>query len=293
MYRSSLGPPVRGAGIRDGALLLRIQAPPVEGAAEHRSDRHSRRSSASTHRAVDILSGHHSRRKRVAVAGIAVDAARRVLEEAARALDRARELMVPRADFVIEDADLIVTCAGPLRNTGRPRGTSRRFAARVDCRRHDGTIVFVGPADSLARNVTIAPGAVRVDARGCSVVPGFVDPHTHLVFAGDRREELQQPALWRDLCRDRGRRRWHSANRRRDHVRRRRMSCCRRAREARRDGRARHHDLRSQERLWLDARYRAASAARHQASQRRRIRWTSCHVPGRARGPAGVSGAAG
>jgi imidazolonepropionase len=36
------------------------------------------------------------------------------------------------------------------------------------------------------------PGAVRLDARGCAVVPGFVDPHTHAVFAGDRRDELRR-----------------------------------------------------------------------------------------------------
>ena len=31
-----------------------------------------------------------------------------------------------------------------------------------------------------------------MDAAGCTVVPGFVDAHTHLVYAGDRRDELRQ-----------------------------------------------------------------------------------------------------
>jgi imidazolonepropionase len=31
-----------------------------------------------------------------------------------------------------------------------------------------------------------------LDGSGTTVVPGFVDPHTHLLFAGDRRDELQQ-----------------------------------------------------------------------------------------------------
>ena len=39
---------------------------------------------------------------------------------------------------------------------------------------------------------TLLDGIVRVDARGCTVVPGFVDAHTHVVYAGDRREELRQ-----------------------------------------------------------------------------------------------------
>jgi imidazolonepropionase len=41
-------------------------------------------------------------------------------------------------------------------------------------------------------HLTLAPNAQVIDARGCTVVPGFVDPHTHLVFAGDRRDELRQ-----------------------------------------------------------------------------------------------------
>ena len=34
--------------------------------------------------------------------------------------------------------------------------------------------------------------AVQVDARGCAVLPGFVDAHTHLPFAGWRAEEYEQ-----------------------------------------------------------------------------------------------------
>jgi imidazolonepropionase len=34
--------------------------------------------------------------------------------------------------------------------------------------------------------------ATRVDARGGAVVPGFVDGHTHAIFAGDRRDELRR-----------------------------------------------------------------------------------------------------
>jgi imidazolonepropionase len=32
----------------------------------------------------------------------------------------------------------------------------------------------------------------QIDGRGGTLVPGFVDPHTHVVFAGDRRSELQR-----------------------------------------------------------------------------------------------------
>lgn len=48
----------------------------------------------------------------------------------------------------------------------------------------DGTIEWVGPAAA-------APDAdERVDVEGRAVIPGFVDSHTHLVFAGDRSAEF-------------------------------------------------------------------------------------------------------
>jgi imidazolonepropionase len=52
-----------------------------------------------------------------------------------------------------------------------------------------GRVVYAGPATGLA-DLAPAPGAVRVDAGGRAVVPGFVDAHTHLVFAGDRADEF-------------------------------------------------------------------------------------------------------
>jgi imidazolonepropionase len=49
----------------------------------------------------------------------------------------------------------------------------------------DGAIAWVGPAAA-------APGADRqVDLAGRAVVPGFVDSHAHLVFAGDRAAEFE------------------------------------------------------------------------------------------------------
>lgn len=38
----------------------------------------------------------------------------------------------------------------------------------------------------------MTPDGVTLDAAGGTVVPGFVDPHTHLIYAGDRGEELRR-----------------------------------------------------------------------------------------------------
>lgn len=45
-----------------------------------------------------------------------------------------------------------------------------------------GLLVYVGPDAG-------APAGEAIDARGRLLTPGFVDPHTHLVFAGDRAHE--------------------------------------------------------------------------------------------------------
>ncbi|WP_200942791.1 imidazolonepropionase [Cellulomonas sp. Root485] len=49
----------------------------------------------------------------------------------------------------------------------------------------DGLVVWVGPACEQPAADT------RTDLAGAAVVPGFVDSHTHLVFAGDRAAEFE------------------------------------------------------------------------------------------------------
>jgi imidazolonepropionase len=95
------------------------------------------------------------------------------------------------ADFLIENADLVATCAGP----GPRRGSAQRdisALANATVAGFEGRLVFVGPAAAAAQAVNLTPDAEVIDGRGCTVIPGFVDPHTHLVFAGDRRDELRR-----------------------------------------------------------------------------------------------------
>lgn len=75
---------------------------------------------------------------------------------------------------------LLVTGIGEL-VTWEPEHPVRREAALVA---EHGVVAWVGPASA-------APPADEVlDVAGAAVVPGFVDAHTHLVFAGDRVEEF-------------------------------------------------------------------------------------------------------
>jgi imidazolonepropionase len=56
---------------------------------------------------------------------------------------------------------------------------------------HDAALIFDGPTVAWVGPAQRAPAAdTRVDAEGRAVIPGFVDSHTHLVFAGDRAGEF-------------------------------------------------------------------------------------------------------
>ena len=88
-----------------------------------------------------------------------------------------------RADFLLTGISQLVTC-DPALGEG-PLGVVERAAVAAA----GGRVVFAGPQAALG-DLEVAAGAVRVDAGGQAVVPGFVDAHTHLVFAGDRADEF-------------------------------------------------------------------------------------------------------
>jgi imidazolonepropionase len=98
---------------------------------------------------------------------------------------------VQPADFLIEHATVVATCAGPAPRRGRGQREITPLRGAVVAALN-GEIVFVGPAGELASRIDVLPGATRIDAHGCTAIPGFIDPHTHIVYAGDRRGELHR-----------------------------------------------------------------------------------------------------
>jgi imidazolonepropionase len=84
----------------------------------------------------------------------------------------------------------LVTLAGPARaRVGaklRELGLMENAALLVE----DGRVTAVGPYAEM--RAKIPAGAEVIDAGGCCVTPGFVDAHTHLVFAGNRAAEFEQ-----------------------------------------------------------------------------------------------------
>ncbi len=93
-----------------------------------------------------------------------------------------------QADLLIHSAAQLLTLAsdGPKRGAAMGElGIIEHGAVAVK----DGLIALVGPTPEVRGQVTAAE---EMDAAGKVVMPGFVDPHTHLVFAGDRAGEFEQ-----------------------------------------------------------------------------------------------------
>jgi imidazolonepropionase len=91
---------------------------------------------------------------------------------------------------VIVNIGQLVTLAGPARprvgDELRELGVIADAALVVE----DGCIVAGGSYAELCGR--IPPHAELIDAEGRCVTPGFVDAHTHLVFAGSRAAEFEQ-----------------------------------------------------------------------------------------------------
>jgi len=95
------------------------------------------------------------------------------------------------ADLLVEHAAQLLTLAGGRGpRTGAALGDVGLIADGAVAAL-DGQIVAVGLTAQVRADVSLSPQATVVDARGCVVLPGFVDPHTHLVFAGSRAEEFE------------------------------------------------------------------------------------------------------
>jgi imidazolonepropionase len=96
------------------------------------------------------------------------------------------------ADLVILGARELVTCAGfsdaPARGSHQGAlGIVRDGALAIG----EGRVLAVGSSAEIRRDYPV-PDEHVIDAMGGVVLPGFVDPHTHLVFAGDRAAEWEQ-----------------------------------------------------------------------------------------------------
>jgi imidazolonepropionase len=90
---------------------------------------------------------------------------------------------VIEADFGLFNVDHLVTMAAGSHPAARGElGIIDRAALAA----RGSKIVWVGCMDDFHDNVKLLPNAAVLNTHGRTVLPGFVDPHTHPIFAGDR-----------------------------------------------------------------------------------------------------------
>jgi imidazolonepropionase len=93
-----------------------------------------------------------------------------------------------QVDLIIHNAGELVTCASA---DGPKRGDAMQDVGIIEngaVATVDGKFAAVGTSAEILSDHTATN---TIDANGRVVCPGFVDPHTHIVYAGDRLDEFE------------------------------------------------------------------------------------------------------
>jgi imidazolonepropionase len=95
------------------------------------------------------------------------------------------------ADLTVVGISELATPEGQSARIGADLGRLRVVRdAAIACR--GDRVVFVGTERELPQAVRMGPGGRTLDAAGATALPGFVDAHTHVPFAGWRESELNE-----------------------------------------------------------------------------------------------------
>jgi imidazolonepropionase len=79
---------------------------------------------------------------------------------------------------------------GSLVTNDETLGASKSGAAKIGERSNAGLVIEHGKVVWVGDSADLPDADARVDAGGRAIIPGFVDSHAHLMFAGDRAEEF-------------------------------------------------------------------------------------------------------
>jgi len=95
------------------------------------------------------------------------------------------------SSLAVLHASQLVTVTGPKRPRFGAEMSKLEIIRDGGMLIRDGKIELVGPSDEIEKK---SHGVEIVDAGGRVVLPGFVDAHTHLGFAGDRGDDFERRA---------------------------------------------------------------------------------------------------
>jgi imidazolonepropionase len=97
--------------------------------------------------------------------------------------------MIQQVDCLVRGAEQVVTCAGPIPKR-KSAFSDIGLQPEAWIASMDGRIVYIGSEKNLLSHCRPTEDCVEIDASGMVVLPGFVDSHNHLPFAGSREEEF-------------------------------------------------------------------------------------------------------
>lgn len=90
-------------------------------------------------------------------------------------------------DLIIKNAEELLTLSpSSLEESGL--GIIRKGAITVK----EGKIFWIGKTEELPKKFGLGKDGQEIDATGKVVMPGLIDSHTHLIFAGSREKEFEQ-----------------------------------------------------------------------------------------------------
>lgn len=90
-------------------------------------------------------------------------------------------------DLIIKNAgELLTLSPSSLEESGL--GIIRKGAITVK----EGKIFWIGKTEELPKKFGLGKDGQEIDATGKVVMPGLIDSHTHLIFAGSREKEFEQ-----------------------------------------------------------------------------------------------------
>ncbi len=96
-------------------------------------------------------------------------------------------------DLLVRGASEVVTMRSPdggaLPLSGPATAADLGVIAGAAVAARDGRIVWVGAESDVAAALDVPDDALVVDVEGAAVMPGLVDAHTHVVWAGERAAE--------------------------------------------------------------------------------------------------------
>jgi len=93
------------------------------------------------------------------------------------------------ADLAVLGCDQLVTCRGRI---PKRKGSLQDLGIIENgcIASHQGKIVFIGDEKQFNQEVRFEENGICIDGKGLVGLPGFVDSHTHLPFAGTREQEF-------------------------------------------------------------------------------------------------------